>query len=494
MRGVPLILFISSSLTFFACSQQNESRTTKAHFPDREQALKVLQGDQVQCEGKSCPESVGALYIMHSIKRVGEYRIEFNMGLCSATLISPSHILTNRHCLEGIIGEGESCKEGWVEMSVKFPASQGVSFEAAKCKKVVQMSAKYSRSLVPDWAVIELDRDLNRKPAVTDSLAFNDEIQVQAPQVMLYPVYFDGNYASSSGNKVNVGIIKAVECSLNLNDNFNIFSFTGDNPMFQVSGCSSPLQKGNSGTGLFLKDNGQMLGLMAFGSLAGGKNKADGTMATCIPFLHEKNPTRSCFFSEDDSYIQVAKTTSFASSAYRQSVLPLLEVFPANNYKSYRWPTDTLPLLQRLQGVNKEFNSPWNTFSTYLEQQNVSRLKRQFEGAILRVYFAKLPGCVMENSIQPNMELPLVDINWFLIQASKNGNQTVSDWYEEKKADGSFETHVREWRNFKAQILPVMTKATKNQIDVTFEGELLNPKGPLKKFSLKIPICPASVQ
>lgn len=475
MRLFLQLLFIGFHFTFLACGGQKSSHTS-VEFTDKKQALKVLEGDQVRCEGGSCPESVAALYVMHSFRKSGEGALFYKIGLCSATLIGPSQILTNRHCLEGIINEGDICHDGVVQMQVKFPALKSLPFETAKCRRVLKMSSKYNRSLVPDWAVIELERPIQRKQAVLAPVTSELDIPMSSPKVQMYPVYFDQSY------RPILGVIKSVDCRMNFNHNLNIFSYAGDGPLFNVSECSSHIQKGNSGSGLFSADSGSLLGVMALGSLAGKKNEADGTSASCIPDL--KNPdSQRCFFSEDEAYAQVAKTMSFSHHSWSQGVAAFVEQFPVSTYYHYRWGRDSRKLIERLRGIEVVWNAPWGDYSEYLKQKNASRLNRQFESSLMRVYFSKIPDCIVESEIKPKMPLPLINVNWSLIRSPK------TDWREVKKPDGSFEVGNVSWNFINPQVLPIQVSTKREGESVKLEGVLMNSSEPLKSFSMKLPIC-----
>ena len=475
MRRLSLLVLMSFSVFNFACSKQKMSPT--AQFETREEALKVLNGDQVRCDSADCPEAVGALYILH--KKVPTNRgYSYQMNLCSGTLVSPNQVLTNRHCFDDIASDGDDLGARGVELQMKFPAVNGKGFYSVRGKSILKMSPRGRRTMTPDWALVELESSVPRRPSEMASLAFNDEIQVQQPPVQLFPVYFDKTF------KPALGLIKSVSCKLKLNDNYNVFSFTGDNALFKVEQCSESLVKGNSGSGLFLKENSKLLGVMALSSQESTPS-AHGTMASCIPSL--SGTSRSCFFSEDEAYGRVANTMSFASATYRSQVLELARTFDRSPFTAYRWQDESLSL--RLQNIQTEWTAPWQPLSVYLEQKNADRLRRQFALSILRTYFPHLPSCVVESAILPRMQLPLVKINWGSIYGYEGRQLVWRDWREVVHADGSSRFYNTRWGRQEPKLETVETLTQKEQSSVSFEGEINNPLEPLKKFRIRLPIC-----
>ncbi|MBY0314686.1 MAG: S1 family peptidase [Bdellovibrionales bacterium] len=472
MRRLSLLVLISLSVFNFACSKQKTSPTLQ--FETREEALKVLNGDQVRCENADCPEAVGALYIMHKINPTGR-GYTYQMGLCSGTLVSPNQVLTNRHCFDDIASEGEDLRARGVDLQMKFPAVNGKGFFAVRGRRILKMSKKGSRSMTPDWALVELDSPVPRKPSDMASLAFNDEIQVQQPPVQVFPVYFDKSV------KPIFGLVKSVSCQLKSNDNFSIFSFTGDSAIFNIEQCSEPIVKGNSGSGLFLKENAKLLGVVA---MTGG-TVAYGTMASCVPSLSENS--RSCYFSEDEAYGRVANSMSFASATYRSQVMDLARTLDRSKFSAFRWQDEALST--RLQNIQPEWTSPWQSLSAYLEQKNADRLRRQFAISILRVYFPNIPSCVVESAILPRMSLPVVKINWTFVYGYEGSRTVWRDWKEVTHPDGSSNFHTTRWDRQDLKIETVETQTKKESAFVSFEGEMNNSLEPLKKFRIRLPVC-----
>lgn len=489
-----LLLFIAFQLTILACGGPKSSTSSNPHVlvVTRAEAQKILEDDTLKCEGLACPESVAAVYILYPATTKSNGLL--NVNLCSATLIAANQVLTNRHCFTDVnIKEGEGLKDKNIEIHVKFPTVSTKGFTTALGQRLIKMSAPYTTNFGPDWAVIELDQVVDRQPVTLSKILTDPESDVesqvstgQSPlQLKMYPVYFDLN------KTFGPAVIRPVECSLGRNQNNNIFSFRGDNALFNIKKCTRELVHGNSGTGVFTKDLGELLGVFADGD-DGAAKTGMATMASCVSVLQPLQK-RSCFFSEDKNYVQVAKTMTFSHFAYKHFLKKILDqklLDPSlTSRKEFTWPN----VSQRESApgtVTLFWKSPWQNYSDYLVQNQAWRLKEQLEDSVANVAFALFPKCMNGFSLQlKTTTLPFVIVNY--LEATKD---TPENWSVEQNGKGKSKSHYLVWLDIIPEIADLNVQIERQNDHILIKG--VTPQNnehfsvqPIDKFQIQIPIC-----
>ncbi|MCB9073610.1 MAG: trypsin-like serine protease [Bdellovibrionaceae bacterium] len=354
-------------------------------FGSGSQAMKVLKGDQVICEGGDCPESVAAFY-MHYSESNNRHRIQ----LCSATLLTANTILTNKHCIDPVLKEGDLCGSK-VSIEVKFPQTKNKAYASYSCHKILKTSQDYffvdksthkkeKRRSVPDWAIIELDREVEgRVPVQTEALVTEEN----PLPVSLYPVYFDKSFSPPKG------VIKAVQCQRRFSDNSaDIFSNDHESPLFSIEQCSSPLVQGNSGTGVFYGGGKYLLGVMA----TVGSAHASGTTAHCLPNFNGLE--EHCIFPQDQEFIETMKVRAFLKIIYGniRSAYPLTHAIWENVRNV---DLDGFVSADQEKRVRFTLDPKWQRFSDYLKANGSENFARNYRSAFLRVLVPRLPRCIV---------------------------------------------------------------------------------------------------
>jgi len=381
MRGFLFLLF-SLSLLSFGCSRSGHSDHVDV---DDHQARKILDSDQVVCDS-NCPGYVGAFYFYRKTSDTGG-----NIRLCSATLVAKNQILTNKHCIEDLITEGEACDDRRV-IEIKFPKTGDLPFESVKCKKILKTSKDYfigdkkngtRRRVVPDWAIIEVDSEWAAKTARQPVQVAAGE-SVEGAPVDLFPTYFDLSYDPP------LGVIKPVHCTQTFTEQ-NMFADDSESPLFEMKNCDLELVHGNSGTGAFEPGSNRLIGLIATGST--DKKTVTGTAALCIPGFDSN--AADCVFPEDQQTTDVMK-------AYYYFVNYLGGVIEARSQDDVNFPSDVIRWVPRalsaedLAHFTVEFASPWN--EQLAAFKNRPRWQKKLQLEILGVIFGRAPVCAVSKN------------------------------------------------------------------------------------------------
>jgi hypothetical protein len=448
-------------------------------FDDSSQAQKILDGDQVVCEG-DCSESVAAFY-MHFQKKSPQGQPLHAVKLCSATLISENKILTNKHCIDEVLKAGDICDEK-IFIDIKFPKTKEKPFASYKCKKVLRTSNEFlfqdpknkkmkKSTSAPDWAVIELTTTVtNRKPVHIETSGVEQD---QLP-VTLYPVYFDKTFTPTKG------VIKEVRCERVFNDGGSqIFANDSDSPLFQIKNCSIPLVHGNSGTGVFYSGTeGQfLLGVMASAESISGT----GTVAHCVPDFNAVNA--QCIFPDEQEFTEVMKKVAIFKGLYKDTK----NAYPLS---ADIWQAATGARLsdfeqsKMIQKIDIQFNDPWGEPMGYFINKGSSKLAARYEKSLLQLLFPRLPECVDREG---SVDLLVFDMpSWNKISEYK--------WYEATwmSPDGYEGSQIRlEVPNdlqFHLRSIPfIVAQSGKKDFLLKSSGALM-PE-PLKSLEMQIQKC-----
>ena len=294
MKSRSLLLFILFSMLFVACDQKNQQNDT---ISQRKLQKKKFSFDS--CYYKNCPSFVGGLL----------YESGSSLKGCSASLIGPSQVLTNAHCIPEDIAEAGSDCDGRVR--VVFPKTKDHPSESFHCERILSIASDYNKNEPdsPDWAVLELDGVSSRKP-----VAFRrDGIEPKEP-VTIYKVDFNTDKSMMRGRIVKTNCLANSGHLLSTN-------FIGPiSALFNVNNCNPALEQGNSGSAV-LDRQGRLVGLFSFihyfppftveGKYGGG------THGACIP-LDGYHPPQECEFDENEYEFLALRYAQW----YRQQLHP----------------------------------------------------------------------------------------------------------------------------------------------------------------------------
>jgi hypothetical protein len=434
---------------------------------DEQQAKRILSGDQVFCEGE-CPDSVASFFLYHH-PRIEEGRTRHSVVQCSATLIAKDKILTNYHCIENLLKEGDVLdpNDESISIEIKFPKTKNAAFLSVKAKKILKTSKDFRRRLAPDWAIVQLAANVrNREPVQPAKPGSADGAAVN-----LFPVYFDNSYEPVAA------VIKQVKCEQSFDNPVDIFSTDSQSPLFRVINCDHEIVSGNSGTGVFLAAEGGLLGVMA--TSGGQAQSASGTSAHCLPDL--VSGSEGCYYSDDSNYTEISKQLSFLNGFIRDRDLSSQDwsLFPGFHWKEDSQEDVTGEDLA--SNPKLEFNAPWSDYLAYLDNSADQKLKQRFMAVFAQALFPKNPSCIEKDYTTQELLLPAMNMEiWDL---------RPFEWKEEPVGDDGRSgriTYTPAPGN--SSVMPVKVSAKKDGKYFIFEsaGELPQP---LKNFSWRLPIC-----
>ena len=249
---LPLLLTLSL-FGLGACSDDdNSANIDSLTFDEKSEADIAFEQSTVDCENPAdCPGYIAGM-VMYSEKQAysflyGSYST-YSVGFCSAQLIAPDKVLTNRHCIPDVIAyKNADCKDN---IAVKFPATSEHGAETVKCTQILDYADEYGNAsaqnnpLVLDWAVIQLERNVNRPTPDVMKKGFPDKTQFTS-----YPTYYTQGtgFHKEKSSTIGVGIIKKIECTSMMNNTIAGHYRHQYSPIF-VGHCDNKVIQGNSGS------------------------------------------------------------------------------------------------------------------------------------------------------------------------------------------------------------------------------------------------------
>lgn len=213
-------------------------------------------GDEftLSCQAGGCPASTGVLFISTYLES----------GFCTAwvagELEGKTVLMTNKHCVE----KSSDCSE---DLAFKFPATG----ESAQCEKLLAVS-QYALdnggkiAIVPDYAIIQLDRKLNAQPLKLsqEGLPFESAVNVRKAWKM-------------SSRSIEM---REEKCSTGTTD-WMVSDYKGaTSPNISLYGCN--VIGGNSGSPI-LNTKGEVAAIVQIGP------KGEGLSFPSIPGLDAKD-------------------------------------------------------------------------------------------------------------------------------------------------------------------------------------------------------------
>jgi hypothetical protein len=456
------VFYIFSALLLGACvNNQKMGLSPEAHIEtnDKSQLKKILEGDPVVCS-EDCPESVAAFFLYHHpVKTENGY--SRSIIQCSATLIAEDKVLTNRHCIEGILKEGDVlADDGDVSIEIKFPKVNRSPFLVVKGKKVLKTSQDFHRHVAPDFAIIQLAVKIKDRDFADVALPRNGDRVDHPMDVGLFPVYFDSTYEPTLAS------IHSVRCTRRFDNPLDIFSSDMESPLFRVDSCSETLVPGNSGAGVFSSEG--LVGVLATG--AGEDQSALGTTARCF---------EDCDYSDDDEYMEISKQLSFLAAFIRNRDLTTQDW---NEFPGFQWNSGVSTSLE----PSIEWNSPWADYVQYMKQSGRDKLKQHFTSEFIKALFPVIPSCIEKQSLGTILLLPMMNMEvWDLRPFA---------WEEKVTTYDSRRTSVNySLASGNAAVMPVKVSVSAARgkyfmIEAVMSDGSVLP-APIKKINWRIPIC-----
>ena len=285
-------------------------------FGNRGDAEGFFQQADISCDSADCPSYALGFYTI-----TGEDQ-SFNVTACSATLIAPDQVLTNRHCVpEDLRKTGASCQG---RIRFVFPKTATYALENFDCSEIQALSDDYDHAPppYPDWAILKMSQRTQRK-----FIATNTEGIEPSQLVSIYTVEF-------SLEKIigEVGKMKRIRCLANTDFIYSSDFFHQHSPLMNISECDDEILSGSSGAGYVNKDQ-QLIGLHSFSfspqAIAEERDKIDfplednfggGSNLHCIQeFNSDLDPYCSFDFTQDYQVLKAGLRYLWQSQAFVQA-------------------------------------------------------------------------------------------------------------------------------------------------------------------------------
>ena len=161
LRSICIFIFCLATLS---CYKKGESNTT-AQPKGPPSLLSLMQDLKVIChDQESCSPSVGNFMVFDVQKDETKKAYRVNFGNCTASLIAPDTVITNRHCfIKEQTKPGDDCSN----IFVKFPKVREFDEEISQCQEIVfrpSLQPKNDQEKVQnlDVAIIRLTKVTNR--------------------------------------------------------------------------------------------------------------------------------------------------------------------------------------------------------------------------------------------------------------------------------------------------------------------------------------------
>ena len=390
------LLFILFSVLFVAHKEQNqqiapkkeavqtkENKNLDQKIDTREQLEENRNLDwwsvwklSISCSSEDCPSFVGGLFIKKDEKS------DARPGLCSTSLISPSRVLTNAHCIPVDIAKAGSDCEGRIRMV--FPKTKDHPSESFHCKRILSIADydhnhnnKNFAQLQPDWAVLELDGISSRKPVIfrRDGIDFMEPVTIY--KVNPYRNDYDPNNKSS-----RYGQIVRTDCLANAYDNPLRSYFIGPvSALFNVNHCNRSVKTGNSGSAV-LDRQGKLIGIV---SNSHGSRWGAGTHGACIP-LDEYYPPQECEYDEY-KYKPLAFWYAYYLQGWVSDDVILIEKTHEENYRNSS--SSVLRFSQTPYKLSKD-----DIRIDFTEEELMKATHRYFLHQVVPLVFPSFPECV----------------------------------------------------------------------------------------------------
>jgi hypothetical protein len=189
---------------------------------------------------ENCPEAVGLWAYADPSEKIPTQ--------CTTFLVGRDLAMTDRHCLPP--GE-QHARSPCRDVSLFFPAIGKHGADSARCREVVAISPSCDRIDQPDFALVRLDRSLNRTPLDIDRTGLSDLDTVRAWVA-------EPDWASLVARNQPSAEIRSVDCVVSrrtrvFGDADSRVDFT-DPLSRKVPLASCPAWKGNSGAPALVRE------------------------------------------------------------------------------------------------------------------------------------------------------------------------------------------------------------------------------------------------
>ena len=203
-----------------------------------------------------------------------------------------------------------------------FPKTENKRAERVRCRSVIDLSPSSVNMVTsPDWAILQLDRKLDRTPIEIDTSGVIDKSILTA-----FPVHYKRLRIETgihSARPFVNGEIRKISCQSHMNGLSSTFYNHPKSPLLSLF-CDNPIHNGYSGSGL-ISQNGKLSGVISEiirdsdrGIYFMGtwykpeyiEQTAGGTNAQCISAFNN-NPSPACSFENNKRRIFAEIRLSF---------------------------------------------------------------------------------------------------------------------------------------------------------------------------------------
>jgi hypothetical protein len=185
---------------------------------------------------------------------------------CTAALIGPRTAVTAGHCVAWELAIGGSCDEVWLG----FASTAGRPSEWVGCERIASATRSTNTLLSPDYAILELDTDLGRRP-----IPLGEGHVASGEVVRMVSVTADRFYD-------DVHQVRSRRCVVDDNRRLQPWSPAAPPSIRVLTSC--PVREGSSGAPV-LDAEGRMRGLIH----AGGPRYFAFGLMTLLPQPVERN-------------------------------------------------------------------------------------------------------------------------------------------------------------------------------------------------------------
>lgn len=269
-----LILFISGCDNTRPGTTQNNFSSGSLEAPTstlaeraRSAALNAIRNHTVTCEDENCHEAVGSL----SILMPGENAESYSPARCTAFMVTPHIIATNRHCIPDDIATQLSAGNGDCRgrMVMHFPELRSKPATNVECSRVIYASVLNPPEInnrrgrpAGDYAFIELAQPIiDRTPLQFDLDSIIEDSRAQNPHPTYRMPYFNAMSETS-------GVMRNKSCEASVGIAVNSFIYgarsSATSIVRNLRDCGMP--HGSSGSPV-LNSSGAVVGIH-FGAIA----------------------------------------------------------------------------------------------------------------------------------------------------------------------------------------------------------------------------------
>ncbi len=303
--------------------------------------------------------------------------------VCSAFLIQPDVVMTNRHCLQEALRKPGSACQG---IQFSFPSTPQFPSEKVNCKTVLQTSDSLQAPVkwVADMALLLLEKPVHRSVLEISSEILQESQSLDVLKVDPAPM------------GKNTPVIRKIRCQMGISANNSYFT-SSPSPEMTLLNC--PIISGNSGSPI-LNQSGKAVGLVwaRAGATLPGAGSKTLDLAVATPF--------QCFHFATSKALQLTQVC-------KTSLSPAVSHQLENNYLEARHETaqEAEANSRMAQQIEKSFGVLIQKLQKEMSQETFSEARSLFDwrtrelplkaksAAFLWGRYSVIPACLHEDRL-----------------------------------------------------------------------------------------------